>query len=95
MYLSLGRHNAALDDFDAIIRLYPAFGQVGPGSKGCLSGFLLTVGVGSLPESKDPSEGGTIRRGSSRVEGVWQGQEAGSRCGGSGEAFSQLVLARY
>lgn len=28
VYLSLGRHNAAIDDFDSILRLNPAFAQV-------------------------------------------------------------------
>jgi DnaJ family protein C protein 3 len=35
VYLSLGKHSAALDDFDAILRLNPGFAQVSQSTDFC------------------------------------------------------------
>lgn len=51
-YLSLGRNSAALDDFDRILKMNPAFIQV------CWYKIELTVGV--LSKSKDIGQGGRL-----------------------------------
>lgn len=49
-YLSLGRHSAALEDFESILRLNPSFAQVS-------FRFLVSLTSGASPKSQNPSEG--------------------------------------
>lgn len=72
-YLSLGRHSAALDDFDSILRLNPGFLQV-------RKLRCTELNTGAFPKGEDLGERGGVRQSSSGAEGVWEEQERSGGC---------------